>query len=90
MSQAHDHLFGNIPSVPDEEKAFDAWFREFSSWGLGHEQLLRCSFVPGDGEGDEVYTSPDGHVMTRYMCRRWLDFYSAARVGWNASRKPAR
>jgi hypothetical protein len=69
------------------ESRFDQWFRKFNSWDLSHSDLLRCAYVPGTDEGDVVYTSPKGHCMTRFMCRSWIDFYSAASAGWNAALK---
>jgi hypothetical protein len=66
---------------------FDEWFRDFNTWGLGHDDLLRLAFTPGVGAGDTVWTSPTGREMTRHVCSRWIDFYGAAQAGWNAAAK---
>lgn len=67
-----------------EGRNFDDWFRDFNKWGLSHDQLLTCAFTPGNDPGDTVWTDPQGNQMTRHMCSRWIDFYSAALTGWNA------
>jgi hypothetical protein len=73
------------PAQSAPRMTFDEWFLKFSSWGLSHQQLLTCAFVPGSDPGDDVYTSPSGSVMTRHMCSNWINFYGAAQAGWNAA-----
>lgn len=65
---------------------FDEWFLKFNTWNLSFQDLLRLSFTPGDDEGDEVYVSDANSVMTRYMCSKWIEFYHAAKTGWNAAK----
>jgi len=65
---------------------FDEWFLKVSSWGLTYDQLVNASFTtPGSDPGDAVYTSPTGNVMTRHICSHWINFYGAAKFGWNAA-----
>ena len=65
-------------------QSFDDWFKEFNSWGLSHEDLLRCAFTPGDDSGDVVFKSARGVEMSRYQCSKWIAFYGAAKAGWDA------
>lgn len=67
---------------------FDEWFKDFTSWNLTRNELLACSFKPGENsDSDVVYVSPDGHMMTRYVCNNWLRFYGSAKCGWDAAVK---
>lgn len=65
-------------------QSFDDWFRKFNSWDLSHEDLIRCGYTPGDGPGDTVWVSQKGNELTRYQCTKWIEFYTAAKIGWNA------
>lgn len=65
---------------------FDRWFEEFNTWNLSFQDLLRLSYTPGDDDGDEVYVSESGCQMSRYMCFKMLEFYSAAKTGWDAAK----
>ncbi len=69
-----------------ERPTFEEWFREFNSWGLTYDELLALAYTPGSDPGDVVFTPPNGKSsLTRYQCGRWIEFYSAAKTGWNAS-----
>ena len=63
-----------------------------TTWGLTYMELITCSYVSGedgtyDDLGDLVYTSPEGHEMSRFMChklmREWFPYVSGFVAGYN-------
>lgn len=59
-----------------------AWLEFIGTWGLTYNELIQYSFVEGDNPGDTVYTSPEGHEMSRFMCNYWIDKWGPFRVGF--------
>lgn len=70
--------------------AQDTW-KEFYTWNLTYDELIRLSYVEGsdgtyDNQGDIVYTSPEGHEMSRYRCNQlvntWHPYLSGFLAGY--------
>lgn len=70
-----------------DQQLFDEWFKSFTSWGLSYDDFIRLSYTPGTDEGDVVFTTDNGHCLTRFMCNRWIETNGSARSGWIAARR---
>ena len=90
--------------MTDEEirkKCEEVW-KTKHGWGLSYEDLIRCAYSHGaygkgrtngfdDKPGDVVYTSPEGHKMSRYQCTMWMhdwqSFYHGFTTAWKLAEK---